>query len=153
MSDPLFTKAHFQQLISERNESLKDKIRFIYISTAKSVLMSPPFSYSEKISKQVSDGIVNYGDKLTLNAVAESDDEDDEIEELNQMGDDFQTMVPITALELTIDSSVGGNFLKPVHNLYPMPEKGFPSANQASTSLREIRNYLKLGLSTDSRQQ
>ena len=60
----------------------------------------------------------------------------------------MQTMVPITALELTIDSSVGGNFLKPVHDLYPMPDKGFhiskSSVNRFAEGLREIRNYLKI---------
>ena len=140
-----FDKAHFQQHVSQRNETVKNKIASIYISTAKGTLMSPPFSYSEKISGEVSEGIVNYGDKLMSNAMAESDD-DDEMDELNQIGEDFQAMVPATALELTIDQQPPP--VDMVHNLYPMPDKGFyiskSTVSQFAKGLEEIRNFLKM---------
>ena len=140
-------KAHFLQLFSERNEVLKNKLASIHISTAKGTLISEPFHYPEKISGQVAEGIVNYGDKLMSNALAESDDEG-EIDELNQIGEDFQAMVSGTLLELVVDENASDGKLQVVEALYPMPNKEFhitkSSATQFMKALEEIRNYMKM---------
>ena len=142
----IYEKAHFQQLHAGKCASLKGKVMSIYKSTATGILMSHPFAYSERISREISDGIIDYGDKLMTNALAESDSEE-ELEDLNQMGDDMQTMVDVTLLELTIDSNPVEQKKDVVHKLYPIPQKGFhisqARANQFSKAIEEIRNHLK----------
>ena len=85
----VFSAAHFQQLHSDKCASLKGKVTSVYKHTAKGILMSPPFCYPQRISMEVSEGIVDYGDKLMSNALAESDSDGD-LEELNQIGEDMQ---------------------------------------------------------------
>ena len=148
MDVPLcYGKVHFQQHHSGRYEALKEKIASIYTSTAKGILMSPPFSYCESISREVSEGIVNYGDKLMCNAMAESDDEDEEMDELNQLGDDFQAMVDLTLLVLTIDENEADAKKDVVQRLYTLPKKGFHISQgktlQFMKAIEEMRNYLK----------
>ena len=69
------SKAELLQTLEHRNGEIKNTVGDIYINTAKGILMKPPFAYSESISSDVADGIVNYGDKLMANAIAEDDDE------------------------------------------------------------------------------
>ena len=148
MDDPLHCgKAHFEQIFSERNDVLKDKIASIYTSTVKGTLISPPFCYSERISKEVSEGIVNYGDKLMSNVFVESDEED-EIDEINQIGEDFQVMVYGTILELSVDNNASQQKEIVLHTLYPMPGKAFhiskAAVNQFSKAIEEMRNYITM---------
>ena len=81
------------------------------------------------------------------NALAESDDEG-EIDELNQIGDDFQAMVDGTLLELNIDTNKPESTKDVVYALYPKPNKGFHitrgSAMVFPKALKEIRDYLKM---------
>ena len=149
MAYSLYKKPHFEQHMSQRNESLKNRLASIHISTAKGILMSPPFCYSENISREISDGIVNYADKLMSNAMADSDDEDDEMIELNQMGDDFQAMVDTTLLLLIIDDKASHQkvLMDTLQRLYPVPKKAFhisrATTPQFYKGLEEMRSYLK----------
>jgi len=116
------SKAHFQQEISKRNDALRDMVESLYISQAKSILSRPPFCYSEKISKEVSEGIVRHGDKLLSNATLDSEDEDDETDELNELGDEYQNMVNSTLLQLNINpKDESTDHIPPTFRLYPQP--------------------------------
>ena len=142
-------RAHFLQLHSAKNASFKETVCSMLIAKAKATLMSPPFCYPEKISKAVSEGIVKYGDKLMCNAMAESDSEDDDqdIDELNQLGDDFEAMISNTQLELNVDGNRDcKNDVKIFRNLYPRPEKSVyvkkSCVNKFGNGLENIRDYL-----------
>ena len=146
-ANTIFTKAHFQQLHSEKCASLKSKMTSIYKSHVKGILMSPPFSYTEGISKGVSDGVVDYGDKLLSSVMVDSDDEG-ELDEVNQVGDDMQAMVDVTLLELVINDHPTESQRQIIHKLYPIPQKGFHISQitvmQFAKALEEIRNFLKM---------
>ena len=86
-----------------RNNEAKDKMRIMYIHDATHMLMTTPFCYPEKISRETAEGIVNHGDILMYNADTEEDD-DIEMNELNNLGNKFQSMQNCTWLFLHVDA-------------------------------------------------
>ena len=68
------SKAELLQVLEHRNSEIKNTVCNIHINTCKGILQKPPFAYSESISNDVAEGIVNYGDKLMSNAIPEEDD-------------------------------------------------------------------------------
>lgn len=141
-------KNEFEQLFSIRNADLTDKLATLYISQVRGTLATPPYCYSLKIAKDVAEGIIKNGDKLMSNALAESDNEDDDLDAINQTGDDFKAIVPLTLLELTLNDNIANDVKKILYKMYPTPYKGFhitkARALQFSTALKQIKDFLKM---------
>ena len=115
-------KAEVVTEFDRRNNEVKERIRTKYIRDATNMLMITPFCYSEKISREVAEGIVDHADKLMTNADAEDSDDDQEMNELNNMGDKFQSMQNSIWLLMHVDKSDHPTKVQLLKKLMPQPE-------------------------------
>ena len=91
--------ANLSQFLDHRNSEIKDKVSTMFVGNAKEILMKWPFSFSESMSSEVAEGIVNYGDKVMYNFLIEEEGEA-ELKELNDIGDKFQALQDSVTLKV-----------------------------------------------------
>ena len=121
-----------------------------YIETIRDTLKDAPYSYSEKICKDVAEGIVHYGSRLMCNETCDDSDEhsDDDCERLNQLGDDMLATADTTALVLRKDWAKNtGKAMKLVRQYYPLPKDLCHVRNARASgieqALDEINDFLR----------
>ena len=114
------------QFLENRNREIKDKVASIYMKNATEMLMKPPFCYSESISSEVAEGIVNYGDKLTCNC----GEGDERMDEVNGIGDEFQALQK--SITLKVISGDG----------YDMDVSSFITTDEYYTSVSMVTSFV-----------
>ena len=116
------TRAYFNQIHSKQCSEIKDIVSCMLINKARLALKSEPFGFNDQISGEVAQGIILYGDKLISNSENDCED-DEEVKELNQLGQYIKNTVSVALLEVTIPVCTDDceNYMTSVYNLYPYP--------------------------------
>jgi hypothetical protein len=137
-----YDKALFEQEYSQQNEFQQNLLETEYIEKVRGKLQSPPFCYPTNTAVSVADGIVKHGDRLVTNAEAE--DDEDPMDEINYMGDEFQSYTGSTTLELTIGGEEKAEEMATVfRTLYPLPAKNFNRTKHKEDQFRKALEHMK----------
>lgn len=131
-----------------RNETLKNKLATLYIQQVKDILHNK-LHYDDDTAKDLAQDIVKYGYHIYVNICfktqEENDEHDDFIEEVNQLGNEFQAMKESTTLVLDLESSDADVCVELVEYQYPLTPRHITKCviyNEEQLA-REIKFYLK----------
>ena len=100
------------RILEQRNNDIIDKVAKIYRKDVQDILMKPPFSYSETLASEIAKDIVNDGDRIRCSACLDSND--DELNEVNGIGDEFQALqksITLKILSGNVDDMNVSNFI------------------------------------------
>ena len=100
--------AGFKQIFDCKLIHIREETAKKSVDKAKRLLVQQPFKYSERISAEVADGIVHYGDRIIVNAELANeydyyDDYDTEL--INYIGDHYSMLRDNCVLALKIRNS------------------------------------------------
>ena len=137
------TRAYFNQIHSKRCNEIRELVSHLQINKVKWMLKSDPFGYNEQISSEVAEGIVIHGDKLVSNSEQEWED-DPELVAINQIGDNARNAVPVTLLEVGINTCAShAECMNNVHSLYPSPSTKKLYSENKTECLGECLNVIE----------